>query len=171
MRTPSFGEAPKLETLRCTLSGLEAADEAGFLRLRTDPEVRRYLGGPADEERVRRQFDALVAARAQANAEAVAWALRVDGSFAGLVTLDRHPDGEDHAVSFELLPEYCGRGYAREAVEAVLEHARDSMGWTRVVAETQVANGAARRLLLAIGMTEEGRTVRFGEEQVIYAVG
>ena len=83
----------------------------------------------------------------------------------GLVGLTPHKEGSDWEVSYQFMPGAWGNGYATEAIAYLLDHAPV----TRVIAETQVANGASCRLLERIGFVEEIRLVRFGAEQIIYA--
>jgi ribosomal-protein-alanine N-acetyltransferase len=99
------------------------------------------------------------------------WAIRLksDGEFVGMVSLGVHHDGTDTEISYLLLPEWWGQGYAKEAVRAVVDLALGDLGLPRVVAETQTANVASCRLLESLGMRLERRVERFGAEQAIYA--
>jgi RimJ/RimL family protein N-acetyltransferase len=87
----------------------------------------------------------------------------------GLVSFDQHHDGKDIEVSYALLPENQGRGYATEAVQIALRYAFDQMGLRRVVAETQSLNARSVALLQRIGMVFQRTVIRFGAEQSIYA--
>lgn len=163
-----WGEDPvSITTDRCRLTPVQASDLPDVVRLRADPAVRRHLGGPVREEIVRKQFVEMLA-RPQAG---ICWAVRTlkEDAFVGLVTLDDHHEGADTEVSFELMPEFWGLGYAAESVGAALAHARDTLGLPRVVAETQASNTRSRRLLERLGMRPERRLTRFGAEQVLYA--
>ncbi len=55
-----------------------------------------------------------------------------------------------------------GRGFGREAGEAMLAIAFDGLGVRRVVGECFVANAASWRLMESIGMRREGHQVRDG---------
>ncbi|MCA1799492.1 MAG: GNAT family N-acetyltransferase, partial [Xanthomonadaceae bacterium] len=52
--------------------------------------------------------------------------------------------------------DYWGRGFATEAAEALVVHARDVMGLTRVVAVIDPLNTASIRVAEKIGMRFEG---------------
>lgn len=54
-------------------------------------------------------------------------------------------------IGFALLQPYQGRGYAREAAQAVLWHAFQELGLPRLLAITAPANHASVRLLNALG--------------------
>ena len=86
----------------------------------------------------------------------------------GIITLAPHHDGEDTEVSYLLLPEWWGQGYATEAVQAILDHGLANLGLSRIIAETQTANAVSVRLLKRVGMTFERNVERFGAEQSIY---
>lgn len=137
-------------------------------RLWTDPEVRRYLGGPVTAgEAARRERECV----------------GVPGSFSvlsrtgetplGLVTV--RPDSRragQAEVSYQFLPEHWGYGYAREAVRAAAAWALEQITPPPavVIAVTQQANRRSRRLLESIGMTLAAGFVEFGEPQVKYSV-
>ncbi len=87
-----------------------------------------------------------------------------------MISLDPHHDGEATEISFQILPEFWGEGFGTEAVRTVIRHAFDEKGLDRLLAETQAANTASRRLLTRLGMEEAGRVMRFGAEQIIYSL-
>jgi ribosomal-protein-alanine N-acetyltransferase len=98
------------------------------------------------------------------------WAIRTDQrAFIGWVTLGVHHNQVDTEISYLLLPEAWGQGYAREAVERVLCHGHRDLGLSRIVAETQTANASSVRLLERVGMTFERHLERFGASQSLYA--
>ncbi|WP_329456907.1 GNAT family N-acetyltransferase [Streptomyces sp. NBC_01497] len=164
-RLPKGGE---LRTSRLLLRPARADDVDVYTRLWTDPEVRRFLGGPVDSDRLRlrrQRFDSrphVFSVTAAERAEVI-----------GTVSVDvaeRHTGRWEVAYSF--LPEHWGRGYGREAVAAVVgwvletAPARDAS----VIAVTQEANVRSRRLLEAVGMRLRERFVEFGAPQVLYGV-
>jgi len=155
-----------IQTTRCDLTALRADDLEHVVRLYTDPDVRRFLGGPVDEQTIRARFPAIL--EFDASTQHLAVRIKTDGSFAGIVTLSPHHDGADTEVSYQFLPEWWGRGYATEAVRAVVTHALADSGLPRIIAETRTANIASCRLLERIGMRLDRKVERFGAEQSIY---
>jgi RimJ/RimL family protein N-acetyltransferase len=105
-----------LTTARLVLRPVEAADISAISPLWTDPQVRRYLGGPVTADEVARRQRGYVGAPGTFGV-----ASRADGTVLGLVimTPDSARDGQAE-VSYLFLPEHWGHGYAREAVTAVL---------------------------------------------------
>ncbi|WP_316247156.1 GNAT family N-acetyltransferase [Rossellomorea marisflavi] len=90
--------------------------------------------------------------------------------YLGGVSLSTHHNGQDTEVSYQFLPEYWGKGYAKEAVAAVLTHGFQKLELHRIVAETQVLNERSCRLLENLGMRVEEEVERFGARQAIYAL-
>jgi [ribosomal protein S5]-alanine N-acetyltransferase len=153
-----------LETSRCFLTRLTPDDQPSFLRLKTTPEIRRYLGGVLSTEEALSRFEEAL------KCDNFVVRDRASGQFMGLITLDSHHGGPDTEISYEFLPEFQGKGYATEALIACIGHAFESLGLTRLVAETQAANLSSRRLLERAGMIPERTLRRFGEEQIVYSI-
>jgi RimJ/RimL family protein N-acetyltransferase len=82
------------------------------------------------------------------------------GEAVGSCMLDR-VDGELD-ISYQLLPEHWGHGYAREAVVRVIEWAWNSTDDDHIVATTRSENAASVRLLEVVGMTKEREFVEHG---------
>jgi ribosomal-protein-alanine N-acetyltransferase len=153
---------------KCRLETLKEHDLPQLIALYTDPSVRAFLGGPVDLRTAKKKAAALF----RVPTGSWVWAVRrsADDAFLGAVYLDPHHDGLDMEVSYTFLPEHQGFGYATEAVRAVLRHAFRVLKLPRVVAETQAKNERSIRLLERTGMSPERKIVRFGEDQIIYAI-
>lgn len=156
-----------LETDRLRLRPAEAADFPAYATLWTDPEVRRFVGGPIDPQEVTRRQNNF---RPTPNAFSVV--LRDRNVMVGSLSIDspsRFEGRRELALSF--LPEHWGHGYARESVSALIEWAlvavpNDS---PTVIAATQLANHRSRRLLQAVGMNEVDRFEKWGAPQIMYS--
>lgn len=158
-----------LSTPRLLLRPVEPADEPQFERLWTDPEVRRFLGGPVTERRLP-SYRAHFAGRSNAFSVTT----RDEATVIGSVSVDpKSPYAGRNEVSFTFLPEHWGRGYAREAVAAVVDWALAAAptAHTSMVAVTQEANTRSRRLLESIGMRHVESFVEWDAPQVMYAIG
>jgi [ribosomal protein S5]-alanine N-acetyltransferase len=158
-----------LETKRCALTKLQASDYDNVRRLYVNEEVRKYLGGAwTEEEAITGSFHRMLASQEGASF----WIIREKqtNAFIGLISLDMHHDGVSTEVSYELLPEWWGSGYAAETVTAVIDYAFRELGLPEVIAETQAANKASCRLLERIGMSFRDTVQRFGEQQAIYGI-
>lgn len=157
-----------IETERLLIDALQLQDLEVFLALHTDPEVRRYLGGPAEAEGVRLTFARLL----EFGRFMPYWAIRLrsDGQLIGLISIGRHADLPDSEVSYQLMPAYWRQGYAREALGAILDHAFKTLRLPRIVAETQIDNQPSCRLLESLGMRPLLELTRFDARQRIYAL-
>lgn len=155
-----------LSTVRLVLRPVEASDVPAISRLWTDPEVRRYLGGPvAADEAARRQ-------RARVGSPGSFGVVsRTNGTVLGLITLEPASERDGQAeVSYQFLPEHWGHGYAREAISAVITWALQEVCLPVVVAVTQEANDRSRRLIECIGMILIGSFMEFDAPQVMYSI-
>jgi ribosomal-protein-alanine N-acetyltransferase len=154
-----------LTTERCVLDVLQTCDCGSVLKLQTDSDVRRFLGGPVDEATFEARFLRLLKQEPGERR----WVIcgQKDNTFIGLVYLAPHHDGETE-VSYELLSEWWGMGLAAEAVGAVIKFGLDKLKLVRVVAETQSANLKSRQILECLGTQVIGSVERFGARQVIY---
>jgi RimJ/RimL family protein N-acetyltransferase len=122
-----------LVTERLRIREAVPADSGLFVRVLTDPVIRKHLGGPVPND----QLDEKVAEMHQRGVFAVEAA---DATPIGLVIIGRHRTGELE-LSYQFLPEHWGNGYALEACAAVLEWAfREVAVGGRIVAVTQIAN-------------------------------
>lgn len=157
-----------LSSARLVLRPAEAADVPAVSRLWTDPEVRRYLGGPVSVDEVARRMRGF-----EHSPGNFVVASRTNRTVLGLVTVIPDPDRDSRAeVSYRFLPEHWGHGYAREAVSAAVTWALREISPppSTVVAVTQEANGRSRHLLESIGMILIGSFVEFDAPQVMYSV-
>ena len=157
-----------IKTSRCKLTTLIAADWDLFLRLYTSAEVRRFLGGVLDEKTIRLRFLQILKSARQTHH----WVIRIEEDSSsggiGIVSLSPHHHNIDTEISYQLLPQNWGRGYATEAVQAVITYGLMTLNLPRVVAETQIANIPSCRLLEKIGMHLEQTVERFGAKQGIF---
>ncbi|MEU7069850.1 GNAT family N-acetyltransferase [Streptomyces narbonensis] len=158
---PSPAVAPPLATDRLLLRAVRRGDLAAVTRLWTDPEVRHHLGGPVTEPVIRIRQRRIVGApgcHAVIRAE--------DDVLLGLVTVEPGARNGETEVSYQFLPEHWGKGYAREAVAAVVARVLEDA--PSVVALTQEANHRSRRLLEAVGMEHAESFVEWDAHQVLY---
>lgn len=162
-----IGRRDMIETNQCTIIPFQKTDDDEVKQLYRNHDVRRYLGGIRTEDDLQSIFDEMHSMNEEVN-----WVIRKKNTkeFVGLISLGLHHDGNFHEVSYQLLPIWWGKGYGTEVVYAVLDYAFLTLNLPKVGAETQAANIPSRRLLEKVGMREEGRVIRFGEEQVIYSI-
>lgn len=163
----------KIETSRLLLRPLRESDADFFFDLYSRPEVVRYLGSGRTVD------DHAEAARKLAIWMAIdhpvhgVWAIepREGGEIVGVLLLKPIPvsageiDTGDIEIGWHLHPDAWGQGFVTEAGVAVLKHAFAS-GLERVVAVTNPANGASRRVAERLGMVFVGSSTRYYDTTV-----
>ena len=143
MRAPPFVETPRL-----VLAAPVAADaEAVFQRYASDEEVTRYLGWPRHRTVADTQgflaFSAVQWEREGAGPYLI-WA-RADGRLLGSTGLGLEPHGQA-ITGYVLAKDAWGKGYATEALTAVVEVATD-IGVSRLYALCHSQHRASWRVL------------------------
>lgn len=82
-------------------------------------------------------------------------ALRNGNQAMGICGLFMRDGLDDPDIGYALLPQYCGQGYAAEAAQAVILHARDTLGFKRLTALINPDNAASIKLVEKLGMRFE----------------
>ena len=146
-----------LHTERLRLRHMTPDDAAFMLGLLNDPAWHRYIG-----DRGIRTIDA---AREHIINGSMAMVARLgfgfylverkeDGRPIGICGLAKRDFLDDVDIGYAFLPQYGGQGYAFEAAQGVLAHAR-ALGLTRLVATVVPENAASIRLLEKLGLRFE----------------
>ena len=153
----------ELRSPRLTLRPVARADAAAICGYRSDPEVARYQSwesfGPADAA-------ALVDAQAgtQPGTPGTWFQLALVESATGNVVGDcglhcRRDDPRQAEVGITVAPARQGRGYAAEAVAAVVDYLFAELGMHRVTAVTDAENAPAAALFRRLGFRREAHFV------------
>ena len=155
-----------LETDRLALRQL-SNDDAGFiLELLNEPSFIRFIG----DKGVRNLADArnyLQNGPCKSYAEngygLYLVALQDNGAPLGICGLVKRDELQDPDIGFAFLPAFRTQGYACEAAAAVLRHAREQLGLSRIVAVTAPDNRSSINLLRKIGLSFE-RMIRMSDD-------
>jgi ribosomal-protein-alanine N-acetyltransferase len=148
-----------LLTERLRLAPLTRADAAEVYPLMSDPEVMAHWDAPEIDDP---DVVAGVVAQQVADAEAGTaryWTMRTLRSdlFVGVCDLSQIDKARHSAdVGFMLRREAWGRGYALEAMRAVIAHAAGD-GFKTLTARTHLGNRRSEALLVNLGFTDDGR--------------
>jgi RimJ/RimL family protein N-acetyltransferase len=160
---------PRVETERLLLREWRGEDLDAYAAMYADPEVTRFLGGPADREDAWRRMAMMAGhwvVRGYGN-----WVLerREDGRMIGRAGLWRPEGWPGLEVGWLLARDAWGHGYATEAGRAACQWARRELGADELISIIAVGNAASRRVAERLGMAvREERDFR-GERVVIYA--
>ena len=144
-------EIPCLKTERLLLRAPRAEDADAYCRFYADAEASHFYGGPLRADQAWKRLAQDVGH----------WQLRGYGLWmlderetgqvlggCGLFWAEGWPRSE---LTWWLLREARGRGFATEASRAVIAYALDRAGWSGVETHMDDANQAARRLALRLG--------------------
>jgi RimJ/RimL family protein N-acetyltransferase len=137
------------------------ADRGAMIRLMTDPVTREYLGGAVDyASRQALELSPLGLTWGR-------WVLAraADDTMIGSITLDY--DRGELELSYALLPEFTGQGYAAESCIALLDWARQELEDEVVIAISQTRNKRSVALLRKLGFTVRKGLEEFGTQQLL----
>ena len=153
------------QTTRCFIEPLKETDRNSFFEICTNVDVRRHLGGPVDKTSLETKFSETLKSK-----DDIHWTVRSKNNhaFIGLISIDKHHDGEDYEISYQFLPDYWGQGLASETLETCIEKACQTLQISSLVAETQTSNLRSIKLLDKLGMIKEKTVMRCNEHQTIF---
>jgi RimJ/RimL family protein N-acetyltransferase len=169
-----------IETARLRIRPFEEADLATLHAYRNDAEIARYQGFRAvDREGLLRFILHMNRASPETVGDWLQWAVedKATGLHFGDVGIHRQADEPLEAeITYTFAREAHGRGYATEAVEALLNHLFGVLGLHRVTALIYADNVRSIALVERLGFRKEGhfrRSARRGGvwvDDVLYAV-
>ena len=147
-----------LSTPRLWLRPFRGDDAAALAAYRSDPAVALYQGWTlpytlADAEALIESMQS--GAPVQTGWYQIALEERASGRLVGDVALCGVPPGQAE-LGFTLVADTQGKGYATEALTALLDHAFGALSLHRVFAGIDPRNGRAAALLARLGFRHEG---------------
>ena len=153
-----------LRTRRLLLRPYAQGDVDGLYAYQRLPEVHRYL---YTEPRTRAEVEAIVAERAglavlteTGTAITLVAELAQTGELVGDCMLFwRSQEHEQGEVGYVFNPAYHGRGYATEAVGALLRLGFEGLGLHRIAGHLDARNTASARVLERAGLRREAHLV------------
>lgn len=153
------------------LRDVDPGDAEAYALMRCDPSMMKYLGGPRPRTGMQAKVDSDVADVRAGRALICMIIAEHDGmsKVAGTVTLWSHEvDGEAISeIGWMVLPEFQGRGVAKQSIATVLERARDQHRWGVIYAFPSPDNGPSNGLCRSLGFTFlGGRTIDYQGERV-----
>ncbi|MDR0963673.1 MAG: GNAT family N-acetyltransferase [Clostridium sp.] len=135
-------ESPTITTERLILRRKMEADIPKMTAMFDCDEVRKYLGGypPRDEHSMLK----MVRSR-----KATEWAvtLKDTDEYIGEVMLPKIVDGYLGEIGYLFRQEYWGKGYANEAVSAIVEYAFGALGLKRLFATIDNNNERSKKFI------------------------
>jgi len=157
-----------IDTKHCFLNNIQESDYKNITELYTNPKVRQYLGGPREEETLKEVLDDML----QPDKNCWNWAVRLKqtNQLIGIISLNPHDIMNDIEISYQFFPQWWGKGYATETVQAIIDYSLSTLELLKIIAVTQVANTPSRKLLERLDMKLIQTFYRFGAEQAVYSI-
>ena len=151
-----------LETDRLLLRSLRSEDVEPELRLWTDPDVMRFMGGPRDAQRVRLILEEELIEPPEGPLGQWPIVERASAAFVGDCGLiPKHiADRDEVELVYVLASGAWGKGYATEIGAALLGYAAHELGLARVVSLIDTDNFASKRVAANLGMRLESMVTR-----------
>lgn len=135
-----------LTTERLTLSAFTETDWPFFLSLRQSPDIMRFMGEMADEADIRTLF---ISRLNDSNARVIRDRNGEPLGDIGLHISAQHPQEAD--VGYAIAPFAQGKGFASEALKAILDYAFTQTNLTGLNAWVLAENQSSVRLLEKLG--------------------
>jgi RimJ/RimL family protein N-acetyltransferase len=148
-----------IATERLVLRRFRTADAPVLADYRSDPDVARYQSWDAPFPMLRAQT--AVANFIASDPDKPGWfqyavERTADGTLIGDVAVHLHDNLMQAEIGFTLAAPYQKRGYATEAVRAVLDRLFHEQGLHKVTGECDARNTSSAALLERLGFTREG---------------
>ncbi len=141
-----------LESDRLVFRRWRAGDLDLAAALWSDPEVTRFIGGPASPGAVAARLAAEIASEAEVGFQYWPMFQRSDGDHVGCCGLRPcRPAEAIHELGVHIRPAFWRRGYALEAARAVIAHAFGPLGARALFAGHNPDNDASRAMLAKLG--------------------
>ena len=148
-----------LQTERLVLRYFRVDDAEFVVRLLNEPSFIEHIGDKGVrtvEEANQYLLDGLMDSYERFGYGLNMVELKETGEPIGMCGLVRRDNLDDADIGYAFLEQYWSKGYARESAEAVLDHARNTLGLDRIVAIVTSGNHSSIKLLEKVGLTFEG---------------
>lgn len=160
-----------LDTPRLRLRPFTPADLDDLHRLDSDPVVMRYVIPPRTYAETVEYLNKILRQYDEAHGP-VRWNVeeRGTGEFVGVIGLFRLEDDTDWEIGYRFFEKFWGKGYATEALRAVIDYGLHARKLPRLVAVANPENRASYRVMEKVGMRFEKMAFYYNTDVVFYAV-
>ena len=149
-----------LETERLLFRSHEPKDEADFVRMHSDPEVRRYVGGQGQGWSLEKaQYRSRNEYLGRPTESYGLWAtiLKKEGRYIGCCGLRAGEEEKEAHLGYFLAQPYWRRGFASEASKAFIDAAFTRLRLLRLLADVEEGNAASEHILRKFGFQYASR--------------
>lgn len=166
-----------LETQRLILREIDSAIDAEFIfELLNTPKFLKYIGdrGVRSVEQAREFIDNRYRQSYRDHGYGLYTVeLKADNTQVGVCGFVKRDHFEFPDIGFAFLPEFESKGYGFESADAILQHGKNRLGFTNVLAITSQDNEVSGRLLEKLGFhfeqiftSPEGEDLKLFEKQL-----
>ena len=146
----------KMTTARLVLRRADSLDAADLLEIAADPQALEYLvweGCDSIDDMRIGIYDFHLSRPG-------VWIIDLNGKAIGTIDIRLDHNNDKAAFGFVINREYWGRGYATEALKAVLALCFDGLQLNRVESQHYVGNEGSGRVMAKCGMKYEGTQIQ-----------
>jgi [ribosomal protein S5]-alanine N-acetyltransferase len=149
MNNESIPVLQSLATERLVLRPLHPTDAAQIFKLRSSELVNRYTDRiPAKTLDDAKAFIAMITDKIAEDKSVYLGICVGTGPLIGTICLANiDKENNEAEIGFELLPEFQGQGIMNEAISAIIEHAKNVLKLTSVLAIVKIENERSLKLL------------------------
>lgn len=143
-----------------------------LIEQRSDPDVRRYLGGTKlqNPEALAKRIRFYMSCYDKHGFGMCAMIWRPTGEVIGSAGLQPLDGTSEIEVGYNMIKKFWGRGIGTEAARAWLDHGFRNHGLERIVAVAHLENHASRHIMEKLGMKFEKTEVHYGAECTFYSI-
>ena len=117
-----------------------------------DDKVTKFIGGPFNTDQIQKRFDCEINNLKEYNIQYWPMYLLETGEFVGCAGLRPYKsDITIREIGFQLLPKFWGKGFGKEAAEAIIEYAFNTLQVKVLFGGHHPSNDASRHLLQKLG--------------------
>lgn len=161
-----------LETERLFIRKFTPDDLGELIRLRSDEEVNKYLGGARKQnpENIEKRLRFYIECYEKYGFGACAMIWKETGEMCGWSGLMPLEDTGEIEVGYGLAKEFWRKGIGFECAKAWLEFGFEKANLERIVAIADPENTASWKIMEKLGMRYEKTEVHYGMECVFYSI-
>ncbi len=149
----------EIKTARLVLRQFRETDvQSVYENYGSDPLVNRYISfAPCANPDSAKRFIDMHVQQYAADPSFYGWAITLDDVVIGSIGLfDVDADSQQCELGYSIGSRWWNQGYASEAADAVLRYGFTKLHAHRIYASHHIENAASGKVLLKIGMREEG---------------
>lgn len=158
-----------LRTKRCIIRETTEADVDSFYNIYAEPEITRYMEDLYEDREEELAYVAEYREKVYGFYGYGMWTvLKQDGTVIGRAGISWREGYEMPELGFVIGVPWQRQGYAYEVCRAILDYAREQLGFTQVQALVMEGNEKSAALCRKLGFKRTGTAVEDGDSYIVY---